>query len=194
MSSILMTTVRRGYPRHKTQTHIIIENNHTIAHPSSTTSDLCSILLSLTAGDWFTSWRQNVSRRPKQVLKLLTFWHVIAKTIGNIHLEIHALVNESDSHELDRHQQISFSHQTTFSNNHHFLGRLNLSRMARNVNGADEEFRRKRNQPCLYFKRGNCKNGEACLYKHDASDPRKLNQSCRYFERDGCKKGEACPY
>ncbi|KAI1269055.1 hypothetical protein F5Y18DRAFT_439621 [Xylariaceae sp. FL1019] len=55
---------------------------------------------------------------------------------------------------------------------------------------------------CIFFQRGNCKNGDSCRFSHArAPSPDALAQPdgrsrvpCKFYNQGNCNKGKACPY
>ena len=45
---------------------------------------------------------------------------------------------------------------------------------------------------CKFFREGHCRDGENCVYSHNAADSNRKPELCKYYQQGYCKKGLAC--
>lgn len=46
---------------------------------------------------------------------------------------------------------------------------------------------------CKFFREGFCREGESCVYSHNAEDSHRRPELCRFYAQGYCKRGLACP-
>lgn len=45
---------------------------------------------------------------------------------------------------------------------------------------------------CKFFREGYCRDGDHCVYSHNASDSHRRPEVCKFYQHGYCKKGLAC--
>jgi hypothetical protein len=47
---------------------------------------------------------------------------------------------------------------------------------------------------CKFFREGFCREGETCIYSHNAADSNRRPELCRFYAQGYCKRGLACKF